>query len=430
MLLRLPYGSSSIPAEIPDSSPCEVLQVRYPEASLQPESLIQQCLDNPVASPRLDELLVRGRRVAIVVDDGTRATPTPMLLRLLLQRLSQLGVDERQISVVIAYGAHRRHDDETTAALLGPDVVSRVQVVHHDAHDERNLVNVGTTKRGTPVSLNRVVVEADLRILTGSVKPHNQAGYTGGGKSIVPGVAGIDTILANHSSANVSHPRSVLGIIDGNPIREDINEVIERFVGPSFLINVIQNPAKEIVGAVSGHPVAAHAQAAATLDSMCKVDTSVLADVVIVGCPDLIGINLYQTMNAMSAPVRVESPVVKLGGHIIVVSRCREGVGHPAFLECVRSSSSVGELHDKVTRPDEVMLDRYAAQIWAETLLYADVVIVTEGVDPQTLEEMHVRHADTVEQALDMCAQPSGRIGPITAIPDAPYVIPHYTGRD
>ena len=205
MLLRLPYGSSSIPAEIPDSSPCEVLQVRYPEASLQPESLIQQCLDNPVASPRLDELLVRGRRVAIVVDDGTRATPTPMLLRLLLQRLSQLGVDERQISVVIAYGAHRRHDDETTAALLGPDVVSRVQVVHHDAHDERNLVNVGTTKRGTPVSLNRVVVEADLRILTGSVKPHNQAGYTGGGKSIVPGVAGIDTILANHSSANVSH---------------------------------------------------------------------------------------------------------------------------------------------------------------------------------------------------------------------------------
>ena len=297
-----------------------------------------------------------------------------------------------------------------------------MQVVHHDAHDERNLVNVGTTQRGTPVTLNRVVGEADLRILTGSVKPHNQAGYTGGGKSIVPGVAGIDTILANHSSANVSHPRSVLGIIDG-PIREDINEVIERFVGPSFLINVIQNPAKEIVGAVSGHPVAAHAQAAATLDSMCKVDTSVLADVVIVGCPDPIGINLYQTMNAMSAPVRVESPVVKLGGHIIVVSRCREGVGHPAFLECVRSSSSVGELHDRVTRPDEVMLDRYAAQIWAETLLYADVVIVTEGVGPQTLG-MHMAR-DTSSRRWTCAVLDTS--GPLRH--DAPYVIPHYTSR-
>lgn len=424
MLIRIPYGDAGMPVEIPDFLEPEVLYARYPEGVNQPAELLEQVLDNPIGSPPLEELATRRSRVAVIVDDATRPTPTPMMLRSLYHRLLRMGVDESSVTVVVAYGAHQRHDDAQTARLLGADLYPRLRIVHHDARDEGNLVSLGRTERGTPIRVNRAVAEADLRILTGSVKPHNQAGYTGGGKAIVPGAAGIDTISANHSSHNVSHPRSVLGALKGNPIREDINEVVERFVGPSFLLNVIMNPSKDVVGAVSGHPVMAHKHAAAMLDSMCRVNTSVVADTVIVGCPDPVGINLYQTMNAMSAPVRVENPVVKKGGYIIVASRCKEGIGHPEFLSCITGSSSVQALYDKVTRPEGAMLDRYACQIWAETLLYANVILVTEGVSPDILMQMHVEHANTIEQALELCVRRGGSQVHVTVIPDAPYVIP------
>ena len=427
MRIKVPYGGSAVECNIPDNNLIGILKPNYPEPLAQASAIVRESLNAPVGASRLCDTVSAAMRVTIVVDDNTRPTPTATMLSIIYERLRESGVLDRNISIVIAYGAHRKHSETETRAIIGEGLFRKINVVHHDATDRKSLVRLGETRRGTPILLNRVVVEADLRILTGSVKPHNQAGYTGGGKAIVPGTAGIETIMANHSPEAVGHERSVLGTVAGNPIREDIEEVVEQFVGPCFLVNVILNPHKKVVASVAGHPIMAHRKAVSLLDLMCRASVSHPADVVIVGCPDPIGQNLYQSMNAVTVPVRIGKPIVKRGGYIIMASRCQYGVGHPYFRQLVTQSRSPQEVLADVLRPKKgLRLDRFAAQIWAETLTYANVIVVTEGVDPQTLRQMHVGYASSIDEGLNVCRETLGPGMSVLVVPDAPYVIPQW----
>lgn len=425
MKVRVPYGDSFMECNVPDGNLIGILEPSFPEPVAQAPQTVRDSLDMPIGAPALGDAVSSTMKISIIIDDNTRPTPTAMMLSVIYEKLKEMAVPDRNINVVIAYGAHRKHSEEETKSIIGEELFHKVTIIHHDATDRRLLVRLGETRRGTPVLINRAVAEADFRILTGSVKPHNQAGYTGGGKAIVPGTAGIETIMANHNPQAVGHKCSVLGVLDGNPIREDIEEVVNRFLGPCFLVNVILNPSKKVVASVAGHPIMAHRKAVSLLESMCRVNAPGPADVVVVGCADPVGQNLYQSMNALTVPVRITKPVVKRGGYIIVASRCRLGVGHLHFKQLVTQSHSPEELLANVTMPLRgTVLDRYAAQIWAQTLTYANVIVVTEGVDAQTLRRMHVAHAYTIDEALNACRRALGPDMSVLVIPDAPYVVP------
>jgi len=424
--IEFPFGSKKIKVEIPDKNVLSVLKVRYLPV-VDSEKAIKFALDHPIRSPKLENLLQSRDKVAIIVDDITRPTPTHYLLGPLLKKLSNIGVLDRDITIIFANGAHRKVTRKEQEYLLGKDILSRIKTVNHDAKNKSSTKYLGKTSRGTRIGLNRLVVDADLRILLGCIKPHSEAGYTGGAKSIIPGTAGLDTILMNHSYEAIAHPSSALGVIEGNPMREDMEEVT-KMIGSCFIINVVVNPCREIVGVVTGESIGAHREGAKILDKMAKIKVSEKADVTITGCPSPIDISLYQALNALVCPIRVTEPIVKKGGTIVLVAECREGIGHMAFYDLVKKFRNPRDLLGYLSS-GKISLDQYAAQLWAEVLNLAHVIVVTQKISKKELSEMGVEHASTIEQALKLAEL---RIGPnmkILAIPDAPYIIPFLEKR-
>jgi nickel-dependent lactate racemase len=363
-------------------------------------------------------------KIAVIVDDITRPTPTHVMLPPLLLELETAGVPSRNVTILFATGSHRGHTLEERERLIGADVVRRYRTVDHDARDEASLVSLGTTSFGTPVKMNRLAVEADLRILLGLVKPHHQAGYSGGGKALLPGVCGLETIYNNHGYRALAHPRSLLGVIDGNPVRMDIEEMATRLVGPCFLLNVVINPHKEIVAAFAGQIIAAHRAAAQELDTYVRVSVPRQADIVITACGGFPSdISLYQGANAMSAPLRLERPVRRQDGVHILVGEFREGVGSDAWIKIVEEAGTPQAMLERVRTSTHFFANQDSGQMWASYVTHGPVIVVTGGIAPETLRLMWAEHAPTVEQALERAEQYVGHAASILVMPFAPYTI-------
>jgi nickel-dependent lactate racemase len=421
--IDLPYGKGIIRLLVPED---ELLGIIRPN-SLPPvqdeQEAILSAIEHPVSCPSLSALARKGSQIVILVDDITRPTPTRTMLIPLLEKLHKLGIKNETIRIVFATGAHRKHTLEEQKFLLGEDVVRTIEVIDHDARDKLSLVHLGCTSRGTPVELNRIVVDADLRIMLGLIKPHNEAGYSGGGKSLVPGVAGLATIMVNHGYESVFDANAVLGVINGNPIREDIEEVTG-MLGPCFIVNAVINPEKRIIGVVAGDVVKAHRRGVEILDQMVKVRVPQPGNVVIVSCAYPVDICLYQAINALVCPVRVRKPIIKKGGIIILTAQCPEGIGHRAFYELLANAESPQALLEKMSSPDFFEEDQYAAQVWAQVLTMANVIVVTEGVSKEELSRLHVESAASVEEALQRAREKISSQLEILVMPDAAYTIP------
>jgi len=422
MKIDIPYGKKTLRMDIEDKYEVEIADMTAIPSVVDESSEIYRALQSPISSMGLDEMVHPGQRIAIVVDDITRPTPTHKLLIPILYILAERGVPDKDIKIIFANGGHRPQTKEEMQMLLGKEVVDRFEVINHDARDNSQLDQLGHTVRGTPIAINRNVVRADLRILTGMIKPHNQAGYSGGGKAILPGVAGIDTIMRNHSYRYVSDPFSHLGVIKGNPIREDIEEVAGR-LGPSFMVNAILKPDKSLAGVVAGDLIAAHRKGVEFLDSFSRVTVRRKADVVVAGCAYPAGIDFYQTLNAITASVRLEVPVIKAGGTIIVASECPEGVGHRAFFDLVRHFEKPEDFLQELATSTSFRDEQYAAQIWAEALCRARVIVVTQGISADDLGQLHAQHASSLEAALRLVPQSMEGKTRLLVMPNAPYTI-------
>jgi nickel-dependent lactate racemase len=233
------YGKSKIDVSVPGDNLIGYFEPNKIEAAGDAEVIIKNALKNPIGLPTIAELAKPGQKVAIVVDDNTRPTPTHIMLPYILEELHGAGIMAEDISIVFANGSHRLNTKEEQIRLLGGEhILEKYFVWDHDPNDMENIRYLGRTSRNTPVHVNRYVADADLRILLGLIKPHSVAGYTGGGKSILPGVSSIETIISDHNYEATGHPRSILGVIDGNPIRSDLEEAAS-LVYPAFILNVV-----------------------------------------------------------------------------------------------------------------------------------------------------------------------------------------------
>ncbi len=360
MKVALAYGQGHLEVDLPDNT--TVLRPRTQPGLSDERAALLAALESPIGCAPLRESLKPGAKVCIIFPDITRAMPNERILPWLLDYLHAHGVRDEQIVLLNSTGTHRPNTPAELDVMLGQAITARYRVVNHYCEHEDDLVPFGTTRSGAPALINRHAAEADVRILTGFIEPHFFAGFSGGPKALMPGVAGLKTIISNHGAANIGSPKATFGINEGNPIWDEMMEIALR-VGPSFLLNVSLNEEKRITGWFAGDLRAAHRRGREFVRDSAMSPVDAPFDVVVTtnsGYP--LDMNLYQGVKGMSAA----AVIIKPGGTIILAAECREGMplGSP-FDKLLRSVQSPAELLARIATPGFEWPEQWQAHIQA-----------------------------------------------------------------
>jgi nickel-dependent lactate racemase len=376
--VQLSYGEGTRIVAVPEGKLAGLYEPRYLPPVPDLETAILSALENPTGGNNLAELASPDKTVAVLVDDLTRAVPTPGILEIFLPYLKRLGFELQRITVICAVGAHRPLTDEELQRLLGR-YGGRLRTVNHDADDRNNLVALGTTSLGTSLKINRAFHEADVKLIICDTEYHQFCGYGGGAKSVLPGISDRASIQTCHSRFEA--PGAEPGRIEGNPVREEIEEA-GRMAGVDLILNVVLNDRKEIVRVFAGDVFEAFAAGSRIVDEMYRVTVANRVDTVIVstgGWPK--DINLYQAQKAIESGVRI----VKKGGKIVLLAECREGAGSKLFHQWMEKDL------DTIIRKirEKFILGAHKAFQFARELLWADVFLYS-SMDPQLVEKYHL----------------------------------------
>ncbi|MBQ6670314.1 MAG: nickel-dependent lactate racemase [Firmicutes bacterium] len=412
MILEFGYGNGIQTAEVPDSCVQAILLSNEMEHERRGADAVRYSLEHPIDSPRLRDIAKPGEKIVIVTSDISRPLPSFDVLPSVLDELALAGVKNEDITVVFGLGSHRGHTREEMIKLVGSEVFSRVRCVDSDPSD---CVRYGITSRGTPVDITRTVAEADRRICLGNVEFHYFAGYSGGYKAIMPGASTPAAIQANHSM--MVREEAKAASIDGNPIREDIEEA-GAMVGVDFIVNVVLDEHKKIVYSAAGDVVAAHRDACRYLDRMYLKPIEKRADIVIVsqgGAPK--DANLYQTQKALDNAKHA----VRDGGTIILVGACPEGLGSKVFQEWLTEAEKPSDLTERVNR--NFKLGGHKAAAIAMVLEKAEIMLVSE-MDDDFVRSIFLTPMHSVQEAFDAAIKKHGQNASVIAMPFGGATLP------
>lgn len=319
----LPFGESTLAVDI------DAQLIRHRPSAAMPNEVdaVYDALRNPIGTPPLHDIVRPGESVALIVNDITRLTRSELMLPPLVEELNAAGVPDERITLVFALGIHRPQTPEERRRIVGDDLYRRLRSIDHDAFDEANLVPIGDTSFGNRVEINRTVWESERIILTGEIIYHLIAGYSGGRKSLVPGVAGARTTTFNHNM--IFDPRCRSGVLEGNPAHEDLLEAA-RMIEPDFILNLVLSPEGRLVRAVAGDMEKAHREGCRAVDAMLRADLAEPFDLIVAsagGYP--LDIDLRQAHKGLENAVQALRP----GGVILFYAECPSGSGHPAVDE-------------------------------------------------------------------------------------------------
>lgn len=364
---------------------------------------MRTALRNPVRLPRLRELARVSRCAVIVTCDKTRGVPSHTTIPAILDELRNGGMNTAQVKVVVATGLHKGETMADVRERLGGALTDSLHIEIHDSDDETQLTFLGRLSSGVPLYLDRAVIESDLVVVESTVEPHFFAGFTGGSKVILPGVAGSQTILGNHSWKNIDDPRSRYGNIE-NPIRSDADESLCH-LKRVFALNLVLDSRKRMVHATSGDPIASFRKSAEAVTRHSHMRVQRRPDVVITtngGYP--LDRDIYQCVKGIA----VAEQVLHSGSRIIMVGECVDGVAHDGFLNLM-ASDSPDVLHEKIRRSSCAIPDQWEAQVLCRILRQNPVWFVTRPELRSEIESMHMRYAPTVEQALSSAGLSKGQ---------------------
>lgn len=418
MKAHLQYGKNGLAIEVPSTN-ARIIEPTFVEGLADEEKAFREAVRQPMGGRPLREVVRASDRVAIVIPDITRPLPTDRLLRWIFAELSHVPAE--RFTVVNGTGSHRGNTPEELASMVGPDVLARVRVVNHDAHDAATLLPAGKTSDGRTVYLARDYVQADRRIALGFIEPHFMAGFSGGYKGVFPAVADIDSIMHYHRAQVIGDPRSTWGVLEGNPTQEQI-----RWGGAllplDFLVNVTQNRKREITRFFCGEVLPAHREGCAFAKATAMVACERPFPVVVTtnaGYP--LDQNLYQAVKGMSAAAQV----VEQDGLIIAASRCNDGFPHHGnFRKLLFDHDSPRALLDAITTPGFSLYDQWEAQLLAIIALKARVGLYSD-LDPTEVQRAHLEPvADVSARLRDEIAR-RGPDVPIAILPEGPMTIPY-----
>ncbi|MBO5109592.1 MAG: nickel-dependent lactate racemase [Clostridia bacterium] len=419
--VRFPYGTSYLEHTFAENELQAVLLSKIEEYDPHKtaEALVKDALEHPIGSAPLWELAKGKRKVVLIASDHTRPVPSRVIVPQMLTEIRR-GNPEAEITILIATGCHRETTAEELMDKFGPEIATKERIVIHDCDDRAHLLNVGTLPSGSPCEINSIAAEADLLVSEGFIEPHFFAGYSGGRKSVMPGVAARSTVMGNHCSEFIDDPHARTGILDGNPIHRDMLWVAKT-AKLRFIVNVVLNGEKQVIHAVAGDVDEAHRAGVSFLSSLCATK-AVEADVVLTtngGYP--LDQNMYQAVKGMTAA----EATVKAGGVIIMLARSGDGIGGDHFYHQLADEPDIHKTMAlfRSRARGETVPDQWQTQILLRILMHAHVIYVSE-MDDETVRRMHMTPAHSIGEALAEAKRILKNPTPtVTAIPDGISVI-------
>lgn len=419
MKVNIPFGSSYISAELPENT---VVILPNDISGIDDEALaVKNALTQPLGTERLYKLAQGKKTVTIVVNDITRSTPSKLLVTQILKELQKAKIKEKDLTILIACGNHRVNTREELKQMIGSEIIRRLGVINHRCTEKDLLINVGKTSQGIPVTINRHLAEASLKILTGSIIPHQSAGYTGGRKSVLPGVASCETIRKHHSFPFRPY-QPAMGAIEDNPFHQVALEAA-RMVGIDFILNVVPNHQNEIVSVVAGDLELAHKEGLKVCQHIWQVSCKSKFDIVITspgGYPK--DIDLHQAQKAI-APAEL---ITKKGGSIILVAECRDGIGKfESWLAKADDPEDVIERFQKEGFDPKTHSSK--AFMFARALARFNLFILTHHIGKERLNKLFLKQVNSIDQALEEtgCLNKKSRVA---FMPFATNLIPFQIG--
>jgi len=412
----LPYGKTEICVRVPARNLLESIDPKERASVPDGKAEVARALREPIGSKTLGEIVKPESRVAIVVDDATRPSLSHLIIPPLLDELTAAGAKNENLTIIFGCGTHRAVKREEAVLLLGEDVLGRVKSVSHDCKSE-DLVHIGTTqKHGTKVLLNRIFAESDVKILTGDVCLHYFAGYGGGRKSVLPAVAGEETIKHNH--AMVLDANAKTGVLDGNPVNEDMIEAA-RMARVDFVVNVVTNVRGEIVKAFAGDLEQAFREGVKLVDEMYRVTVDRRADIVVVSSGgDPADVNLYQAYKGVDNALEV----VKRGGVIVLVAECPEGHGNQAFYDWMVKYGDLKTVEREIKK--NFVLGGHKAYYLMKVLQNHRIILVSSMPDYYASNIFKLKTARGVNEALNEAFNVAGRNARVWVMPFGNYTLP------
>jgi len=418
MKVNLAYGRGHLSVEFPKDRTTVIVPSHV--AGLKNErAAVIHALENPIGSKPLKEIIKAGDQICITFTDITRATPNDRLIPWLLQHLAY--VPRENITLLNQLGTHRPNTRAELDKMLTPEVVRDYRVLNHEPENSAAHVQLGTMRDGTPALINRHVVEADVRIITGFIEPHFFAGFSGGIKGICPGTAALETVMSNHGAKNIGNPNATFGVNVGNPLWEELRDIALR-AGPSFVLNVTLNEERQITNVFAGDIIKAHQTGTEFVrqSAMQRVETPF--DVVVTtnsGYP--LDMNLYQGVKGMSAGARI----IKSGGTLILAAECREGVPANSPLDkLLRSAGSLEEILALLAIPGFVRPEQWQAQIQALVQRKAKVLIYSTLSD-EVVHACHLMPCHDISAEVKRCVESLGAKARVAVLPQGPLTIPY-----
>jgi nickel-dependent lactate racemase len=412
----LPYGKTEVCVRVPTQNFLGLIEPKEKPGVLDARAEIERALKEPVGSKRLSEIVKPEHKVAIVVDDATRPAPSHLLVPPILDELNMAGVKNENITIIFGCGTHKAVKNEEAVRLLGEAVLNCVKAISHDCKAE-DLVYVGTTqKHGTKVYLNRIFAEADVKILTGDVCFHYYAGYGGGRKSVLPAVSGEETIKHNH--AMLLHPNAKTGVLEGNPVHEDMVEAAE-LAKVDFILNVVTNSKGEVVKAFAGDLEQAFYEGVKVVDEMYRIPVDRKADIVVVspgGYPA--DVNLFQAYKGVDSALEV----VKRGGVIVLLAECSQGHGNQVFYDWMVKFSDIKAVEREIKR--NFVLGGHKAYYLLKALQNHQIILVSLMPDYYGTNIFKLKTARAVNDALNEAFKVAGKNAKVWAMPYGNFTLP------
>ncbi len=418
MKVNLAYGQGHLTIELPDDRTTVIEPSHNPGLANEKEAVLQ-ALTNPIGVKPLRETIKPTDKVCIAFTDITRATPNDRIIPWLLEYLS--FVPRENITLLNQLGTHRPNTQAELEKMLTPEVVKNFRVINHEPENHEALVQFGTTHDGTPALINRHLAQADVRIITGFIEPHFFAGFSGGIKGIMPGCAGLETVMSNHGYKNIGSPKATFGITEGNPLWEELRDIALR-VGKSFVLNVTLNETRQITGVFAGDIIQAHKVGYEFVRRSAMQKVKEPFDVVVTtnsGYP--LDMNLYQGVKGMSAGARILND----NGLMILACECREGVPANSPLDkLLQSAKSSEEILTMLSTPGFVRPEQWQAQIQALIQRRAKVEIYS-SLSEKIVHQCFLTPCRDISARVKAELEKRGPNTRVAVLPQGPLTIPY-----
>ena len=418
MKFSFKYDKRALTIDLSDEMIIQEIHPKEFKKSLHPLEDANYSLLNPIGSPSLYDLIKTHYKVLIIVNDITRLTPYKYMLPPLMNILKEKGIKNENITLLIATGTHRPNTEKEIVEMYGPEITaSGINIVNHDCNDKKNLTYYGTTKMGNDIYLNNLIDSSDFIISTGVIGFHYFAGYSGGRKSILPGIAARESIQRNHAMM-VDERAYTANIID-NPVNDELIEVPPMLKKPYFIFNVVTSPEKDIIAFVSGNYKKAWVKGIEIYDKIFKIPIKKLADVVIADAGGYSkDINMYQAQKALDNALMA----VKKGGTIVLVASCKEGLGNKVFETWIREAEEPKDIIDRLKK--EFVIGGHKAYAIVKAVQKADIILVSDFT-PEIVSLLFFKYAANLEDAIKMVKEKYNKPFTITIFPNAGNMLPY-----